>query len=297
MSNLNLEFSRNLLRILMLNESGDTIIQQEAPLSFNLSEESCQKRNRDELSEEFFDKILECMPESISSVRNGDILINTDQAFLNVFPIDFTENQDSINGHILWELSNYFPDTYKDFNIKYYRLNNNYLNKDLDEALIIAINKNKIDFIKRLLNSCNIRIKSIEIDQFAVEKCVSQKSNMQTETECSLILGCKSQRIDFSLLHHEKLRYYDYQLTENLDFRNALVDQMNFFTAAFNGYKIGQIFLYGSENVIEIKNFLEEQFKFTNVYLINCTSNKLNISDNQDKVRFAPLMGLALKNL
>lgn len=75
-------------------------------------------------------------------------MIEASQAFLNVLPVDFNEGKANINSHILWELSNYFPENGKDFIVKYYRLNNNYISKNIDEILLIALDKNKIDIIK-----------------------------------------------------------------------------------------------------------------------------------------------------
>ena len=35
------------------------------------------------------------------------------------FPVEFSDDKSNINSHILWELSHYFPENYKDFIVKY----------------------------------------------------------------------------------------------------------------------------------------------------------------------------------
>jgi Tfp pilus assembly PilM family ATPase len=215
------------------------------------------------------------------------VLIDTGQTFLNVFPIDFNEEQNNINSHILWELSNYFPETYKNFNIKYYRLDNNFLNEKTEEVLLIAIDKTKIEFIKNLCNASNVKIKNIEIDQFAVEKCLKENFPDEIKSKNVLIIGCKNSRLDFSLIVNEKLMQYDYENFEGENFKTALVNQINKFNTAPEESKIGKIFLYGEDITFRVKDFLEEQFG-------NIDTEFINVSNNAD-FRFSPLFGLALK--
>ncbi len=232
MSNLNLEFSGNTLRVLQLNETRDIIIKDERKLSFNiLNEQTLKSKSADLISE--FAVIIKSVLNDDSNEQRAGVLISTEQTFLNVFPVDFNEDQSSINSHILWELSNYYPETYKDFNIKYYRLNNNYFNENIDEALLIAIDKNAIGFIKVLCNGSNIKIRNVEIDQFAVEKCV--KENYPEEIKNTiLIIGCKNNRLDFSVIARGYLKYYDYEIFEGKKFRNLLIRHLNIYNKGYS---------------------------------------------------------------
>ncbi|MDQ3194033.1 MAG: pilus assembly protein PilM [Bacteroidota bacterium] len=285
MSNLNLEFSGNTLRVLQLNETRDIIIKDERKLSFNiLNEQTLKSKSADLISE--FAVIIKSVLNDDSNEQRAGVLISTEQTFLNVFPVDFNEDQSSINSHILWELSNYYPETYKDFNIKYYRLNNNYFNENIDEALLIAIDKNAIGFIKVLCNGSNIKIRNVEIDQFAVEKCV--KENYPEEIKNTiLIIGCKNNRLDFSVIARGYLKYYDYEIFEGKKFRNLLIRHLNIYNKGYS--KIEKIFLYGDENTEHVKKFLDEMMENKKVSFI-----KYNEGNNDS--RFSALYGLALKN-
>lgn len=285
MSNLNLEFSGNTLRVLQLNEAREIIIKDERKLSFNILNEQTLKNKSEDLISEFAVIIKSVLNDDSNEQRAG-VLISTEQTFLNVFPVDFNEDQSSVNSHILWELSNYYPETYKDFNIKYYRLNNNYFNENIDEALLIAIDKNAIGFIKVLCNGSNIKIRNVEIDQFAVEKCVKENHPEEIKNTI-LIIGCKNNRLDFSVIARGYLKYYDYEIFEGKKFKNLLIRHLNIYNMGYS--KIEKIFLYGDENTEHVKKFLDEMMENNKVSFIK-------YNEGYSDSRFSALYGLALKN-
>jgi len=286
--NLNLEFSGNILRALQLSESKEIILKEEIRLSFNLNDEFHSRKNRENLIEEFEESVRPIFKDEEQEFRSAGILIGTGQTFLNVMPVDFNEDAGTISSHILWELSNYYPESYKDFTIKYFRLNNNYLSENIDDVLLIAINKHKLEFIKSLCDSCDISIRNVEIDHFAVEKCLREFNPDDIRNKKVLIIGSKSERLDFSLIANSTMKYYDFEVTERSDFRNLLVRQINILNSSL--FTIDRFYLYGDDKAAVIKSFLEDQFKNIPVSFISYTGNK-------EDSGFAPLYGLALKNL
>lgn len=285
MNNLVLEFSEKGLRVLEINQSGIIIFKEELNLNFNIYDETEQKISREEMKNEFSETIQNLLKNNKREVQTTGVLINTSQTFLNVFPLDFNEEQISIDSHLIWELSNYFPESFKNFNIKYYRLNNNELNGKIDDVLLIAVDKNKIERIKNLCNAAGLKIRNVEIDQFTVEKCLP--AEYKDETECLLLLGCKNLRLDFSLIINGKLKYYDYRIIENTKFKYFLMDRINFFNSTYK--EIDHIFLYGEDYSKEADIFLKNEFQNINTSFVTY--------DSSDDTKFAPLYGLALKNI
>lgn len=292
MNTLSLEFSENFLRILRLNDLGEVVFKDEIDLGFNMNDDNLRK-NRDEIVLLFTEKLSFLFKDETGLINEADVLIDTSQTFLNVFPLDFQEDQRSINSHILWELSNYFPDNYKEFNIKYYRFNNKYLSEGIDEVLLIAVDKNKIEFIKALCNGSGIKIKSVDIDQFVVEKCVKKIYPAEFKNKTFLLVGCKNSRLDFSLIADGKIKYYDYDNIGISNFKILFAKQMNFFKSMFNKDHSGKIFLYGDRNAEVIKDFLNEEFESLTSVLID-PFVKTGSAENLSK--YSPLYGLALKN-
>lgn len=286
MNSLFIEFSGTVFRTLLLNDSGETILKNESGLGFDINDEALTGKNPEELFRQFADTFPEIHQAANDEPVSAGILIGTNQTFLTVLPIDFNEDQSSIDSHILWELSNYFPETYKNYTVKYYRLNTSLI-ENIDEILIVAVNRGKIEFIKNLCNSINILIKSVEVDQFAVERCLKISGHAKLKDKISIILGCRNERLDFSLMQNEKLRYYDYETYTGTNFQIPLINQINYFDSAFG--EIEEIFFYGEDSALSsIRNFMNEQFSKINTPVIGCGG----INDP----RFAPLYGLALKN-
>ncbi|HMS34710.1 MAG TPA: pilus assembly protein PilM [Ignavibacteria bacterium] len=288
MVNINLEFSGNILRALQLNDAKEVILKNEITLSFNLNDEFHSRKNKDSLIEEFEESISSIFNNEDQEQKTAGILIGTSQTFLNVMPVDFNEDAGSISSHILWELSNYYPESYKEFTIKYFRLNNNYLSDKIDDVLLIAISNSRLEFIKSLCDSCDVTIKNVEIDHFAVEKCLKEFYPAEIKNKSVLIIGSKSGRLDFSLVSNGLMRYYDYEVTEKSDYRNLLVRQINLLNSSL--FNVERFFLYGDDKTASIRNFLEEQFQ-------NIPVSFISHSGKNEDYGFAPLYGLALKNL
>ena len=293
MRSLNIEFSNNLVRVLQLNKSKEIILNEEIELGFNIDDVNYIKKNKKEAVSIFSEKFSELNLNETNTEENACVLLNTSQSFLNVIPVDFNEEKNNIDSHILWDLSNYFPDTYKDYIIKYYRLNNNYLNEKIDEVLLIAVDKNRVDVIKNLCNGIGFKIVNIDIDQFAVEKCLKENYSGEFTEQNILLIGFKDSRIDFSLISKGKIRYYDFQNPGKANFKILIEKQIEFLTSVFSEIKIEQAFIYGTEKSINVQNFINEELKIFPATIIN--PSKINSSEVSQS-RYAPLYGLALKN-
>ncbi len=292
MDNISIGFSENVLRVLKVNNSGQIIFKDEIDLGFSISDDSYFRKNKDEAVELFSEKFSGLSVNEKNSECQAGVLIETSQAFLNVLPVDFSEEKANINSHILWELSNYFPDNCKDFIVKYYRLNNNYVSRNIDEILLIALYKNKIDIIKNLCNGSGIKIKNIEIDQLAVDKCIKNNYPEDIKKFNILLIGCRSSRLDFSLISEGRIKYFDFQNTGRENIRQAILTQMNFFETVFSNVRIGKVFLYGEDKSVLVMNFFNDHFRNIPVSLINP-----EINDNTGNLsKYAPLFGLALKD-
>jgi hypothetical protein len=102
------------------------------------------------------------------------------------------------------------------------------------------------------------------------------------------VIGCKDGRLDYSLIVNESLRHYSYDVFEASNFKNVLISQINTFNSLL--HSVEKIFLYGDDSTAFIKKFLEQQFQ-------NIPVSFINLFGNESDTKFAPLYGLALKNL
>ncbi|HQY19624.1 MAG TPA: hypothetical protein PK294_04780 [Ignavibacteria bacterium] len=291
MKKINIGFSGNNMRIMELTDTGEVNRLEEVTLSFNLDNDKLLKKHRKEYLEEFSEIINGILDTSGLEPYEANILIDTGLAFMNIIPVDFSDRNSSINAHIHWDLSNYFPETYKDYNVKCFRLNNYPVSEKVDEVLLIAVSNIKTDFLKNVCNNCNIIVKKIEIDQFATEKYIRNKKSV---AEASLIIGFRNNRLDLSLIVNGVLKYYDYEITEREIFKLPLLRQLNFFLKRFGNIKIVEINIYGEEKVTDLKNFLIESVK--NIPDLNVGNIDILYDTEIHESKYAPLYGLAVSS-
>lgn len=279
------------MRLMELNDTCEVNRLEEVTLSFNLDNDKLLKKHRKEYLEEFSEIMNGILDMSGLEPYEANILIDTGLAFMNIIPVDFSDRNSSINAHIHWDLSNYFPETYKDYNVKCFRLNNYQVSDKVDEVLLIAVSNIKTDFLKTVCNNCNIIVKKIEIDQFAVEKYIRTKKKFE---EASLIIGFRNNRLDISLLLNGVLKYYDYEITEKEIFKLPLLRQLNFFLKKFSNLKIHDISIYGEDRVTDLKDFLKENVD--HIPDLNIKNIDILYDTGIHESKYAPLYGLAVSS-
>ena len=292
MKKINIGFCGNNMRLMELTDSGEVNILEDVTLSFNLDNDKLLKKHRKEYLEEFSEIVNGMLDTSGLEPYEANILIDTGLAFMNIIPVDFSDRKSSINAHIHWDLSNYFPETYKDYNVKCFRLNNYPVSDKVDEVLVIAVSNIKTDFLKNVCNNCNIIIKKIEIDQFAVEKYIRNKKPV---SDASLIIGFRNNRLDISLLLNGVLKYYDFEITERDIFKLPLLRQLNFFIKKFSNLNLNEINIFGEDNVTELKDFLKDSVN--NIPDLNIKNINILYDTGIQKSMHAPLYGLAVSSI
>ncbi|MFA5405171.1 MAG: pilus assembly protein PilM [Ignavibacteria bacterium] len=282
-------------------------ISKENKISFahhiidNFDIENLYTKNK--LSDSFINEtsvmINEVISKSKTSLQTSKLLIDTNYCFANVIPLDFSESIDKINSNILWELSNYYPDSYKNYKINYHKLLAGSYSENIKETLIIAIKNNFIDAIKKLSKQINIKISSIDIEHFASERYFRKIRKNLINEEPILIIGCKKQRFDFSLISNTGCIGYDYILLENSNFQDKLVSFYLKNEEKYRSMKLNNIYLYGDESCSTAYKIINETAKNPKLILSN-PFYEIGITEDIDTeivsegYKFAPLCGLAL---
>ena len=270
-------------------------------LTENLSIDNLYTQNKlsDSFINETSEMINEVLSKSNTTSHTSKLLIDTNYCFANVIPLDFTESNDKINSNILWELSNYFPDNYKNYKINYHKLLAGSYSEDIKETLIIAIKNNFIDAIKKLSKQINIKISSIDIEHFASEKYFRKISKKMFEGETIIIIGCKKNRFDLSVINETGCIGYDYFLFEDSDFQDKLVKFYLKNEKKYRELQINNIYLYGDESTSSVYKIVNDIAKKTKLILSN-PFYEIGITENvvseivSEGYKFVPLCGLAL---
>lgn len=182
-------------------------------------------------------------------IQNISLSIGASQAFLITLPIDFSEGRQTINSKIYWELSNFFPESYSDYVINTYRMNNVLPCKNCDDYLIIAVHKNSMEFIKRIFKLCGLGIKVVDIDHFSAEHSIRKNYETKLEGKRALLVGLKKGRVDYGYVINKKYKFYSYsKYNTEIEFNLNLTRKLgNLFSKQPVAGGVDTIFLYGDD--------------------------------------------------
>lgn len=239
------------------------------------------------------------------NIEKAALTISAAQAFLIILPIDHSEGEQSINSKIYWELSNYFPDSYSDYVINTYRLNNVLPCKDSDEYLIIAVPKNTLEFVKRIFKLCSLELSMVDIDHFSAENSLRSNFGEKLEGKNILLAGLKDGRVDYGYISNKKYKFYAHsRCYSESEFNLALTRKLAGLIAAEPiSKKVDVIYLYGDEikedtlealrkmdkGHVEILNPFEN-ISATDLFLKNESLRKISY-------RYSASCGAALRNM
>ncbi len=297
METLVIEFNEKQIRFIKINEKKEIISIDEINSNLDLNQDlSDYKINKDIVSETR-DVICNHLEENNIHSKGAGVLLHTYHSFINVVPIDYNEDKESFRSQLLWELSNYFPGSYKNYRVSYHKLNRNNHPGNIKDTLLIAVENSKIDLIKNIFEACNLKIHLTDIDQFASEKCIRGVYAQKLKDNGIILLGCKNSRIDMSIMDEKSLIYYDYVLFPKNEFQEAvrgLLEKLNVVGSVFDN-----IVLHGEDYAIDVCNYLASNYKEYNVELsdpfkkFKYKGNKKEIKNNA--FMYTALVGLALK--
>ena len=302
MKTLAVSLSDRTVRFIQVNEKKEIDFVESIDTSFSFSE--CFKYGvYDEMVVNEASVII-CDALKVLNLSSTKIavMIDTSEAFLNIIPIDFSETLQNISSGILWDLSNYFPDSYKNFRINYYPVKNDKYSNLISDTLVIAIDNSKIEILKKIFHSCRLKINLFDIEHFSAEKYFKEIYKKQLTGKSSLILGCKKNRIDVSITDSDSMKYFEFFNFKETGYQIKLKELFNYLSVNSDFYNYDFIFLYGEDysgDVYQIltsinksiKIIYPDPFKDFEVHGRFKNSNKLN-----DGFKFISACGLALKS-
>jgi len=239
----------------------------------------------------------------ISSTKVG-ILLDSPFAFLNTVPIDYSETDENISSGILWDLSNYYPETYKNFKINYIKLQSDKYTSNIRDTLVIAIDGNILEVMKKILHSSRIKAQIFDIDHFSVEKYINEIYGDITINSVYGVIGCKRNYIDISIHSDSGLIYYDYLLSKDAGYKEKIKDKMEKVINLSIENPVKSCFFYGDDYSEDVMNYLSNIYTDIKFYLPDPLSQfkaESHIKNSEryknDSNKFLPLFGMALKQV
>jgi len=236
---------------------------------------------------------------------NVSVSIGAEQAFIIILPLKYNEGRKSLNSRIYWELSNYFPETYTDYVINTFRMNNVLPSKDYDDFLIIAMHRHTIEFVKRIFKMADINLGFLDIDHFSAENSLRKNYENKLIGKKILLIGLKKRRIDYGYIDNGKYKYFAYSVSKsdneyNLSLMRKIKSLLH--TDPVSGGVDG-IFLYGNEINQDTLNAVKD-LAVAEVEIINpfecINASELLLADREfrkSSYRFCVSSGVALRKI
>ena len=302
MEKLILSFSDEYIRAIGVNDLNEIILMEEVSSIVDFGKDISYYKNNTTVLSETSQMIHSILNTDIARIKKVGVALDSAQAFLNIIPIDTNDDEKTINSQIMWEISNYFPETYNDFNIKYIKLNNHKYTQNIDDALLIAIDKFKIDFCRRVCSELKLNLKTVEVDHFAAEKILSDNYKDKVLTANVLLIGYKASRIDMSVVANGKIRYYEYVNKDDNEYHERFASALKNLSVSIPELNLKDVYIYGGDFSGNIDERFQEIFKNVSTTVIDPffkvkLSRELLSEKSADRNlhRFTPLCGLASK--
>ncbi|MCU0373149.1 MAG: hypothetical protein MUE56_07890 [Ignavibacteria bacterium] len=246
-------------------------------------------------------RISELSELLISGMRKNSVytdtiefILDTRLAYISVIPVDFSDEIDNTNSTLIWELSNFFPESYKNFKITYQKLQNGAENAEtFGNTLLVAYHKQIAEITRRLSELTSIKFSKINFDVFAAG-LYFQNSGVRD----FICIGCKNDKTDISFYKENKIRYFtSLYLKEKPS--GYYYEEINGILNLPEFSGISSIFVYGEEAAISIFGKLDESMPKRRVLMPDPFSD-VTFDNPYDKLKnlhsfsFIPLFGIVL---
>jgi Tfp pilus assembly PilM family ATPase len=183
---------------------------------------------------------------------NIKFVLDSRLAYISCIPLDYSDEVENINSSLIWEISNFFPENYKNYKVTYQKIVHK--NKELEHlgnTLIIAYHKNIAEITRRISEISSLKISNINFDVFSAGAYLNNKSNKNFAA-----LGCKKDRIDLSVYSNGKISFFlPVYVKDNA--KDVLQTEIYKILKLSGFEEIQDIFLYGDDVCPQILNMLE----------------------------------------
>lgn len=291
MSVLGISFIGNVISLFAANEKKEIELMSSINALIDFDKDIPEYKNDNFLILEIAEKIQDEVNKHVDKIDKAGILFGSNQAFMNIIPAEADESPEGISSLLQWELSIYFPDNYKDYIVNYYKLGNPALPQNVNELLMVAFSREKIDFIRKIFTLLDMKIGIVDVDHFSAEKCLRENHGPELKKSTIVLAGFKKNRVDVSLLVNGELMNYQFITCEDSDCIEKLDEYLQQLKIITKTGVIDNVYVYGNiPAVLSGKNMVGYS-------LIN-PFNKFsaNYTTKNDPALFIPLMGIVLKN-
>jgi Tfp pilus assembly PilM family ATPase len=255
--NTSINLTQKKVRILCTDAKNEIIFLKEEDSNVDFSEDVSIYGNNFEIINELAEIISNALKSENIPALNARLILDVNQFFINSVPVE-TFDAESLKSYIIWDISNFYPDIYKNFVVNYHKIISSKETQDIlgdYKILTISIRNNCINFINELFRRGNLTIEKIDIDLFALNNLFKTNPGVSSK----LIMNCYKNRIDYLIMNGNSLLCYDYIYFKDNNFDIELENNIKRLNSRKEFEMVKNIYISGedySEYVLnEIKKF------------------------------------------
>ena len=250
MNNLLIEYSGTRIRLLQFNSERVIYLDQLEFIDsgfFYLE----PKVNSKKVSE--FTELL------VSHLRKHNVIadaiklvLDSRLAYISCIPLEFSDEAENINSSLIWELSNFYPEDYKNFKINFQKINQG--NEELTflgNTLIIAYHKNITEVTRRISEVSSLKISGVNFDVFTAGNFISKNYAKSFVSVC-----VRNDRVDITFYINGAVAFFMPVNIRESNFE-VLLEELKKMLHLPGFEEIKNIFLYGEEQASAFLSFLE----------------------------------------
>lgn len=182
------------------------------------------------------------------------LVLDSRLAYISCIPLEFSDELENINSSLIWELSNFYPENYKNFKINFQKIN-----QDNDElaylgnTLIVAYNKNIAEVIRRISEVSSLRVSGVNFDIFTAGNFISKNY-----VKNFVSVGVKNNRVDLSFYIKGAVSFF---LPVNIKEGNfeEVLDELKKMLPIPGYEEINNVYVYGESSAKVFYSLLEKE--------------------------------------
>jgi Tfp pilus assembly PilM family ATPase len=263
------------------------------------SEDFCSNLKNQDFVDRFAGQISTYFSQSNITSKEISVALSSSQAFITELPLDSRLSKSEISEHLQWEISNYYPDLpAESFVIGTWFLRELNMAK---EMLIVAVQREIVDFLKSVFAECGCRLRILDIDHFAAEHALKENYLDLAQMDVALF-GLKSRHLDVSVISKGEFLYYHRALFgPGTEAQYFIIREIATIQEKLSYVGLDKVFLYGNDVNSELcdssSEMLRVPFEPVNPFRNLVIAQPLEASYAIKKYfwAFAPSTGLALR--
>jgi len=294
--NTSISFTNKKIRVLCIDNKNELIYINEEDSPIDFSEDISVYNENENLINELSDIIQDIFKEGNVTPLSAKIVLDVNQFFINSIPVE-TFEPESVKSYIVWDLSNFFPDSYKNYLINYHKVLTQENPYSEFKLLTFAVKYNTVKFINDIINKCNLKTEKLDIDLFSSYNIAKLKNI----SEKYLILNCYKNRIDYIICRENDILCYEYIYFKENNFDIELENNIKLLNINKDFSGVKNIYITGEEYSEYVVNEIKSFYPDLNVKLLNFdetlkVSNSLSSSDfiNKFGYKFISLAGAVI---